>query len=126
MQNKLINTTNDENGERTPESESEESQEAPPSLTTDAIESAELAQPLDKKFLEFLKPSREKLGQNPYGNTEYTAYALEFGQLRVGVNNTAFGIAPRVQVGTAPVLNLLGIYNGHFVIEIQKFSIVVV
>ena len=110
-------TTESGDGESTTEGGDGENVEAPPNLTADAIETAELAQPLDKKFFEFLKPSREKLAQNPYGNTEYTAYALEFGQLRVGINKTAFGIAPRVQVGTAPVLNLVGIYNGSIKIN---------
>jgi hypothetical protein len=96
---------------------SAEEEDPPPDLSTSELEDAEIAPKVDKKFFEFLKPTREKLAQNPYGNTEYTAYALEFGQFRMGVNQSAMGIAPRVQLGTAPALDLLGIYNASLKIN---------
>jgi len=105
-------TEEDETPEEVDASEEEEPEEdAPAALSTSELEEAEIAPKVDKNFFEFLKPTRVKLSQNPYGNTEYTAYALEFGQFRMGVNQSAIGIAPRVQLGTGPALNLLGIYN---------------
>ena len=45
--------------------------------------------------------------------TDYTAYALELGEVRLGLAEMGVGIAPRVQLTTTPVLYALGVWNGE-------------
>lgn len=70
-------------------------------------------QPLSSSQHRWLKPSRHKLSPNPYGQTDFTAYTLEFGEVKVGLAAVTVGVAPRVQLGTVPVMNAIGIYNAH-------------
>jgi len=60
----------------------------------------------------FLKPKRQRLPQNPYAQVDFTAYTLEWGETKLGIAGIHFGLAPRVQIGSQPVLNLVGLYNG--------------
>lgn len=70
------------------------------------------AEPADDAFFRFLKPLRVRLPQNPYGSIDFTAYTLEPGEVRLGLASVHVGVAPRVQLGTVPVLDALGVYNG--------------
>lgn len=57
-------------------------------------------------------PRRATLPQDPYSNnSSYTAYALEWGEAKLGVGSIQAGIAPRIQLGTAPMLDLIGALN---------------
>jgi hypothetical protein len=67
---------------------------------------------LSTKQYRWLKPRRHLMTPNPYQQVDFTAYTLEWGETRLGVAGVQFGLFPRVQVGTQPVLDLLGIYNG--------------
>ena len=67
---------------------------------------------LSSKEYRWLKPQRGKMDPNPYQQVDFTAYTLEWGEARVGVAGIQLGILPRVQAGTQPVLDLIGIYNG--------------
>lgn len=83
-------------------------------------------QPLSKDQHRWLKPSRHRLPPNPYGNTDYTAYSLEFGEVKVGLASLTVGALPRTQIGTVPALNVLGIYNGHAkvnLVRVQGFDL---
>lgn len=72
----------------------------------------QLGETLDKKQLRQLKPKRWKFPQNPYGNTNsYTAYALEWGETKIGPGSIQIGLVPRIQVGTVPVLDAVGVFN---------------
>lgn len=96
--------------------DSPEPAEVAPAATEEpapALDTAE-AEPLGyltPNKLAFLKPKRGRLPQNPYGSIDFTAYALEWGEWRVGLGSVMVGVAPRVQLGTAPVLDALGVYN---------------
>jgi hypothetical protein len=70
-------------------------------------------EPLSRSQYRWLKPKRGRLDPNPYGNTDFTAYSLEFGEVRLGLGTVTVGAFPRTQIGTAPLLNAVGIYNGH-------------
>ncbi len=61
--------------------------------------------------LDFLKPKRHLLEQNPYAQVDFTAYTLEWGEVMLGIAGIRMGIAPRVQLGTQPLFDLLGVYN---------------
>jgi hypothetical protein len=60
----------------------------------------------------WLKPRRHLMAANPYQDVDYTSYTLEWGELKIGLANVHFGVAPRVQIGTMPLLDLAGVYNG--------------
>ncbi|MBT3222349.1 MAG: hypothetical protein HN348_25020, partial [Proteobacteria bacterium] len=66
---------------------------------------------LTRRQYQWLKPRRHLLPQNPYGQTDFTAYSLEWGELKVGLSQIQVGVLPRTQIGTAPALDLLGVYN---------------
>ena len=50
-------------------------------------------------------------GIRPRRAFDFNAYALEFGQVELGIQQVALGLAPRVQVSTNPVLDGLGAWN---------------
>ncbi len=80
----------------------------------------ELDAGLSDKQLAELKPKRHRFPQNPYAQTDFTAYTLEFGEAKVGLASVTYGLAPRVQVGTSPVLDILGVYNGNIKANLMR------
>ncbi len=60
-----------------------------------------------------LQPNRWKLPQNPYAQTDFTAYTLEWGEVKLGLAAITVGVLPRVQLGTAPILDILKVPNGN-------------
>lgn len=76
--------------------------DAPPIDLTEA----ERARELDLKELKKFKPSRNLLPQNPRGQTDYTAYTLEWGEVELGLTYVSIGVLPGVQVSTVPALYL--------------------
>ena len=75
---------------------------------------------ISKDELDSLKPKRFRLPQNPYGSTDFTAYTLEWGETKVGLLGITFGLLPRIQVGTNPVLDAVGVYNGSLKANILR------
>ena len=64
-----------------------------------------------EEWIKELKPKRWKFPQNPYANTDYTAYTLEWGEVKAGIGSVSAGVAPRFQLGTIPVLDVLQMWN---------------
>jgi len=85
-------------------------------------EKAQAPTDISSTQLEWLRPSPKNLPQNPYGHVDFTAYALEWGEVQVGLANIHAGILPRVQVGTSPVLNAIGLYNGTAKINLMRLG----
>lgn len=81
-----------------------------PSIAFDPAQ-AQPMEDVDDQTLGWLKPKRHRLSPNPYQSTDFTAYTLEWGEVKVGLAAISAGVLPRVQVGTVPTLNVLGIYN---------------
>lgn len=74
------------------------------------------AEPLPRpsaEQIERLQPRHHLLPQNPRGQIDFTAYTLEWGEVRVGLAGVAVGVLPRTQIGTAPVLDALGAGNAQ-------------
>ena len=69
---------------------------------------------------DFLKPKRHLLEQNPYAQIDYTAYTLEWGEVKLGITGIHMGVAPRVQLGTQPLFDLLGLYNGNAKVDLLR------
>ena len=82
----------------------------------------EAFQPLSRSQYRWLRPSRGRLEPNPYANTDFTAYSLEFGEVKVGLASITVGVLPRTQLGTVPGLLALGVYNGHAKVNLIRFG----
>ncbi len=61
----------------------------------------------------WLEPKRSRLPSVAHGQTDFSAYTLEWGETKIGAASVTLGALPRTQIGTVPALNFLGIYNGH-------------
>ncbi len=81
---------------------------------------AEPVDGLSKRQYRWLKPRRYLLPANPYGQVDFTAYSLEFGEMKVGIAGVHLGLLPRVQVGSQPILDLIGVYNGNVKVNLVR------
>lgn len=77
---------------------------------------------LSRAQLDWLRPIPKNLPQNPYGHVDFTAYTLEWGEVQVGLANIHAGLLPRVQVGTSPLLNTIGLYNANAKINLMRLG----
>jgi hypothetical protein len=68
---------------------------------------------LTKNQHSWLQPKRSELPSNPRGQTDFTAYTLEWGETKLGLATITVGLLPRTHVGTVPVLDALGVPNAH-------------
>ncbi|MEQ1570087.1 MAG: hypothetical protein ABMA64_30920 [Myxococcota bacterium] len=68
-----------------------------------------------------LRPRRGRFPQDPYANTaSYTAYTLEPGETRLGPASVTVGLTRRLQVGTAPLLDVVGAVNGNLKANVTR------
>lgn len=74
---------------------------------------AQSAPGISQEQLEWLKPKRNRMAQNPYAQTDFTAYTLEWGEVKLGLASWNMGVLPRTQIGTVPLLDVLGVFNGN-------------
>ncbi|MES2644095.1 MAG: hypothetical protein V4850_31705 [Myxococcota bacterium] len=57
------------------------------------------------------RPSWASLPPNPRGQTDFTAYTLDWGEVRVGIGNVGIALFPGVQLSTQPVLDAVRMPN---------------
>ena len=88
-----------------------ETKDAPDPLFPGKKNNATAMKDVTRTDLRKLKPARWKFPQNPYAQTDLGAYTLEFGEVKLGAGSITAGMLPRTQIGTVPVLNMLGVYN---------------
>jgi len=81
-------------------------------LPTDLSATPEALSPLTKDQFRFLRPRLARLDPVPRSQVDYTAYALEWGEVKLGAGTIAIGALPRTHVGTQGALWLLGVQNG--------------
>lgn len=74
---------------------------------------------LSQEQIDALKPRHAAMGILPRQKVDFTAYALEPGEARVGVSQISIGLMPRMHAGTSLLLDGLRLYNGHL-----KFNII--
>ncbi|MFT5586806.1 MAG: hypothetical protein ACI9VR_004408 [Cognaticolwellia sp.] len=91
----------------------EDSGQGEPLLSPEQMAEAAGVPEVSGAQIEWLRPRLRKLPPNPRAQVDYTAYTLDFGEVRIGLSNTQVGILPRTQVGTNLPLNLLGIQNAN-------------
>ncbi len=85
---------------------------APEEADVDLLQSEAVRAPeLTGNQIDWLRPKRELMNQVPRAQVDFTAYTLEFGEVKVGLANVLVGVAPRVQLGTSPALFALGVKN---------------
>ncbi|MEC7948856.1 MAG: hypothetical protein VX265_14910, partial [Myxococcota bacterium] len=87
---------------------------ASPLKTTDAVETGTEMAPPSPPAAAPSGPEDVPAGPLPgpiNRATDYTAYALEFGEVRLGLAEFGLGVAPRVQLATTPLLYALGAWN---------------
>jgi len=82
-----------------------------PALPEDVAAEALEVPDLTRGQIDWLKPRLKALPPNPYANTDFTAYTLDWGEVKVGLSNLQIGVLPRTQVGTNIPLDLIGLYN---------------
>ncbi len=82
-------------------------------LTPKQMKAAAAVPEVSGAQIDWLRPRLRKLPPNPRAQVDYTAYTLDFLEVRVGLSNTQIGVLPRTQVGTNLPLNLLGVQNAN-------------
>jgi hypothetical protein len=86
---------------------------APSQLDPADLSRAEQAPELTRSQHAWLAPQRNRLPSNPRGQTDFTAYTLEWGETKLGLATITVGLLPRTHVGTVPALDVLGVPNAH-------------
>lgn len=85
---------------------------------TDAVP---LGEDLSRREARKLRPKHHRFPQNPYGNTvSYSAYTLEPGEAKLGIGSLGVGVVRGVQVGTAPLLDVVGVFNANAKIDFLR------
>lgn len=57
------------------------------------------------------RPTWASLPPNPRGQTDFTAYTLDWGEVRVGIGNIGIALFPGVQLSTQPLLDAVRMPN---------------
>ncbi|MGB0637923.1 MAG: hypothetical protein ACPGTU_01240 [Myxococcota bacterium] len=111
-----------ENPEEPPADDSEEEapQEPPSELPQEVQGEAEAVPQLSRSQHNWLEPRRAVLPQNPYAQTDFTAYVLEWGETKIGAASITVGALPFTQIGTVPALDALGVVNGHVKVNMLR------
>lgn len=107
----------DESGE---EAEDGEAEPDPGALPAEDQADAQEMPGLSRAQHRWLEPTRTKLDQVPRAQTDYTAYTLEWGETKIGLASITIGALPRTQIGTVPLLDALGVLNGHIKVNILR------
>ena len=95
--------------------------DAPPAELPEEQKGEALKMPsLSRSQHDWLEPKRSKLPQVPHAQTDFTAYTLEWGETKIGLASITVGALPKTQIGTIPVLDILGLYNGHIKVNAIK------
>jgi hypothetical protein len=75
------------------------------------LTAAEELEGLTEDQYAYLEPKLGRLPPSPYRQTDFTAYTLEWGEVKVGLANLTVGALPRTELGTSVVMDALGLPN---------------
>ncbi len=87
---------------------------APLVLSDDQIEGARDAGVVNEDQLRWLRPRASALPPNPHATTDFTAYTLQPGELKIGLAGVGVGVLPNIQATTIPALLYTGLPNFNF------------
>ncbi len=96
--------------------------QAPEKLSLDDLQVAEEMDTLDMKGLRMLRPKAARLPPNPQVTTDFTAYTLEPGAVKVGLLSMGVGLLPNTQISTMPMLYYASIPNGNLKVDAVRFG----
>ena len=102
----------DDGSEDGDEGEGDGEGDAPPPTPPIDLSTGETLEGLTPEDYRFLEPKLGRLPPNPYQQTDFTAYTLEWGEVKLGVASLTVGVLPRTELGTSLTLDLLGLPNG--------------
>ncbi|MFH1464425.1 MAG: hypothetical protein ABIO70_08560 [Pseudomonadota bacterium] len=110
-----------------PEEPAEEPAEEPPTAPSGmpfVIDTAEATDPgtLSPEQAKWLKPKLHMLPPNPRAQTDFTAYALEWGELKLGLNTVQIGLLPGLQVGSSVPLDVLRVPNADLKLDFARIG----
>ena len=71
---------------------------------------------------DYLEPKLHRLPPEPYNQTDFTAYTLEWGEFKIGAANVSVGVLPRVELGTSVIMDTLGIPNADIKINALRLG----
>ena len=80
-------------------------------LSREQLDNAVAAGTVSEGQVRWLRPRASALPPNPHATTDFTAYTLQPGELKVGLLTVGAGILPNVQVTAMPALFLAGVPN---------------
>ena len=80
-------------------------------LSQSQLDSAVDAGIVSESQVRWLKPRASELPPNPHATTDFTAYTLQPGELKVGLLTVGVGVLPNVQVTAMPTLFYAGLPN---------------
>ncbi len=72
---------------------------------------------LDADQVQWLKPKLRRLPQNPYAQTDFTAYTLEPGEVKLGIGGLSVGVFSNMEIGVSPLFYGLGVPNARLKID---------
>ena len=108
--------------EEAPAEEEAPSEEPSPESTFDLSSATEELEGLTEEQHEFLEPRLHLLPPEPYNQTDFTAYTLEWGEFKIGAANLSVGVLPRVELGTSVIMDVLGIPNADLKINALRLG----
>ncbi len=80
-------------------------------LSKAQLDNAVAAGTVSESQVRWLRPRASALPPNPHATTDFTAYTLQPGELKVGLLTVGAGILPNVQVTAMPALFMAGVPN---------------
>ncbi len=75
---------------------------------------------LSTEQADWLKPRLGLLPPNPRAQTDFTAYVLEWGEIKIGLTNIQLGVLPGLQAGTSLPLWAFRIPNGNLKLDFVR------
>jgi hypothetical protein len=109
------------------EEESEEEGSAPTAgedgvpLVIDTSEAQQLSD-LTPEQADWLKPKLSLLPPNTKAQTDFTAYVLEWGEVKLGLNTIQLGLLPGLQAGTSVPLLALRVPNANLKLDFLRLG----
>jgi len=77
---------------------------------------------LTEEQADWLKPRLALLPPNTRAQIDFTAYTLEWGEIKLGLANIQVGVLPNVQLGTSLPLDILGAPNADLKIDFLRLG----
>jgi hypothetical protein len=90
-------------------------------LLIDTSEAQELSD-LTPEQADWLKPKLSLLPPNTKAQTDFTAYVLEWGEVKIGLNTIQLGLLPGLQAGTSVPLLALRVANANLKLDFLRLG----